>query len=154
YRRTGIPLQQSQEHERRGSLRSGSFTNRWKAAHLCGGDWQGGRNGVLIRCERRGEKSRLLRFWSTAVRVSRYRLAVLFDASLDDAVRHGDHLVYEARKVVEFRTATLCILGGRFGVCAHGFVLTNRTSRLPRRMPCCARKVNNATRENGFFQTR
>jgi transposase-like protein len=51
HRRTGIPLQQPEGHERCRPLQSCSFTNRRKAAHLRGGDWQGGRNGVLILCD-------------------------------------------------------------------------------------------------------
>jgi transposase-like protein len=47
HRRTGIPLQQPKGHERTQTASVFcSVTDHRKAAHLCGGDWQGGRSGV------------------------------------------------------------------------------------------------------------
>ena len=41
----------------------------------------------------------------------RRRLAVLFDALFDNAVRYGEHLIDKVRKTVVFNVAR-CILGG------------------------------------------
>src|SRR5260370_25564571 len=128
-----MPLQQPEGHERRRPLQSCSFTNRRKAAHLCGGDWQGGSDAFLILCgEREEEESRLLRFRATAVRVSRCCPSVLFDASLDNAVRDGEHLVNEVGETVVFGATALNILGGVNGLLRH-----DRRSG-----PCRSAKVN------------
>lgn len=64
------------------------------------------------------------------MRISRYRSAVLFDALVYYAVRHGEHLIYKVGEAFVF-DVTLGILGGRFRVGRHD----------TRSVPCRALKV-------------
>jgi hypothetical protein len=63
--------------------------------------------------------------------VSRYRLAVLFDAALDYAMRHREHPVYQIRETFVFDIA-LGDLGGWFWALRHGRIS----------VPCPRNKVN------------
>lgn len=54
------------------------------------------------------------------MRVSCRRSAVLFDALLNHAVRHREHLIHKVGKALVFDVAALGILGGRFRVARHG----------------------------------
>jgi hypothetical protein len=63
------------------------------------------------------------------VRVSRYRLSVLFDSLLDNAVWNGEHLVNEVSEAVEFGVATLRILGRRSRVARQNSLLESESRR-------------------------
>jgi hypothetical protein len=53
------------------------------------------------------------------------RLAVLFDALLNYAVRHREHLIYKVGEAVVFHV-TLCVLGRRFRVTRQNSLLRKR----------------------------
>ena len=78
------------------------------------------------------------------MRVSRRFSTVLFDALLDNAVRHGEHVVNEVGKAVVFCAAALNILGGVSGLLRHD----------TRSVQCRAAKVNLARHGSHRFSRR
>ena len=102
-----------------------------KAAHLCGGDWQGGRNGTLLirSVKNAGEKSRRrFRFGAATIWVLLRGPAVLFNTRFYYAVRNREHPIYKVVEAFVF-DVTLGILGGRFRVARQNSLLKSESRR-------------------------
>jgi hypothetical protein len=96
-------VQQSEKHAERGSFRAGTLADCREALDLCGGDWQGGRNGWLL--------------------LPRLRQLFRVEFRLDFRVRNCNE---SAHKIHELAKVTCRILRGTLRVIRHSDLLRRR----------------------------